>query len=152
MVQEAQFSGQYFQKQPQIVQAALEKMEQAKAAVEDISKQMEAVEDSTSLRPQYHKAQQAYSRTQGETYRTIGLLQHYKARVESVEQQVQAQATFFHTHLQEIQTEVNKEEPDASAVARIAETHLQAVGQITKEWSRLQMELSMALPEAVKKN
>eukprot|EP01018_Ginkgo_biloba_P040320 Gb_10060 [translate_table: standard] len=75
---------------------------------------MEAVEDSTRLRPQYHKAQQAYSRTQGETYRTIGLLQHYKA--------------------QKIQTEVNKEELDASVVARIAETHLQAVGQITKEW------------------
>eukprot|EP01018_Ginkgo_biloba_P040711 Gb_14084 [translate_table: standard] len=59
---------------------------------------MEAVEDSTSLKPQYHKAQQAYSRTQGETYRTIGLLQHYKARVESVEQQVDTLASSWSDH------------------------------------------------------
>eukprot|EP01018_Ginkgo_biloba_P022899 Gb_05129 [translate_table: standard] len=151
MVMEAKFSGQYFQKKPQIVQEALGKVEQAKAVVEEINKQMDVVEDSTCLKLQYHRAQQAYIQTQGDTYRTIGILQHYKAKVESVEQQVQAQAKVFRTHLQELKKEVDEGEADASSVASTTETHLQSVAQITKEWLQLQMELSMALPKAVKK-
>lgn len=64
-------------------------------AVKQINTQMEAVEDLAPLKLQYQKAQQAYIKTQGDSYRTIGLLHQYKGKVESVEKQVGAQDIIY---------------------------------------------------------
>jgi len=124
-------------------------VEQAKGVVNQISSQMEVAEDSTHLKPQYHKAQQVYIQTQGNAHITIGLLQQYKGKVEYVEQQVQTQAKIYKEHLKQIQDEFAKPESNGTSIASIAETHLQSVAQMTKEWSQLQMELSLAFPDAV---
>eukprot|EP01018_Ginkgo_biloba_P025973 Gb_06695 [translate_table: standard] len=101
------------------------------------------------LATQYQQAQQNYIQTKGETYKFIGVLYHYKDQFKLAEQRVIAQTQLYEDNLKKMEEEISKTTPKGATMATITKTHLMSISKVTKEWSQLQMELSITLPDAV---